>query len=208
MLSANDRGSPLWIGDGEGSEGGGLLISKGILPATFPLNRMVAVVMRKKPTIEFKNKVRYYVVANRMEANIYRSTPEVRFKFLERLKNRLGGLMESELDSDGPGTGWSSAGGGTIRHSLDRTFHHHEKILENFAKEISDYLEDGWRKDLYGELVLVCDPHLLGLMREKLSSHVKKLVLHEINREYLQGSDQEIYAMIQRAIESRSELHL
>lgn len=162
--------------------------------------------MRRKMTIEFQNKVRYYLVANRLEANIYRSAPGVKFKFLERLKNESGRLMESELDSDSPGTGWSSAGKGKIRHSLDRSFHHHEKVLLDFAKTIADYLEGAANEDRFGELVLVCDPHFLGVLRGALATNVKKLVRHEINREYLQGSDQEIHSMILKAIESRAEI--
>jgi protein required for attachment to host cells len=162
--------------------------------------------MRRKMTLEFPNRIRYYLIANRLEANIYRSAPGVQFKFLERLKNDSGRLMESDLDSDSPGTGWSSAGSGTIRHSLDRTFHHHEKVLLDFSKKISDYLDHASLKDQFGELVLVCEPHFLGVLRSVLSARVKKLIRYEINREYLQGSDQEIYKMILRAMASRSEI--
>jgi protein required for attachment to host cells len=155
----------------------------------------------KKPKIEFNPWVRWYVLGNQTEAAIYRSTREMKFKFIERLHHHNGKLKEGDLDSDAPGTGFSSAGDGTIRHSLDHSFHHHEQSVKRFAKSVARYLDRASFDSLFTELILVCEPHFLGLLRAELSDRVLKMVTHEVNREYSYGSDQEMYSLILKAME-------
>jgi protein required for attachment to host cells len=170
---------------------------------SLPLIKRQGGIMKKNPHIEFKPNVRWYLVANRAEAVIYRSSKDVKFKFVERFKHPESRVLEGDLDSDRPGTGFSSAGGGTIRHGLDRTFFHHEQASRQFAKILARHLDRTASEELYSELVLVSEPHFLGLLRAELSERVKRLISHEINREYSQGSDHEVHSLILQAIEAR-----
>jgi protein required for attachment to host cells len=157
--------------------------------------------MIKKPKIEFKTWIRWYVLANQTEASLYRTTRETKFKFIERFHNQAGRKHERDLDSDGPGKSFSSASPSTIHHSLDRSFHHHEFAAKQFAKTVAQRLDHAASEGLYTELVLVCEPQFLGLLRAEISDRVRKLISHEVNREYSNGSDQEMHSLILKAME-------
>jgi protein required for attachment to host cells len=152
--------------------------------------------------LEVRNSVRWYVVANRLEAVFYQDTRDTKFQFVDRLKNPRGNSLEGELDSARPGSGTSSAGNGTIRHGLDRTFHHHERVAKKFAEVIARSLAKKAQEGQFNELVLAAEPHFLGLLRASLSPQVRHLIKSEVNREYAQGSDLELYQNILRAIEA------
>ena len=143
----------------------------------------------------------WYVLANRCDAGIYEDFKDQKFKFKERMKNSRGHLTEGQLDSDRPGSGFSSAGAGTIRHGLDRTFQHHERDATRFARAIANHLTRRKREDAFQGLVLVAEPHFLGLLRQALPRELHGLIRHEIPREYLEGSDAEVKTAIERAIQ-------
>jgi len=142
----------------------------------------------------------WYVLANRTHAVFYEETRNQEFKFRHRMKNPKGHLTEGQLDSDRPGSGISSAAGGTIRHGLDRTFHHHEQNALRFAHAISSRLLEEKRQDSFQGLVLVAEPHFLGLLRKALPSELKPLIQQEVDREYIEGSDAELHSAIQDAL--------
>jgi protein required for attachment to host cells len=153
----------------------------------------------KSPSpIVFSSSVRWYVLANRSEAVIYKDTDSDKFKFVQRLNDPKGKLKESELDSDRPGRGNS---GGSASFSLDRTFHHHEVEAREFAKKIAVSVTEATRDGRVDEIVLACEPHFLGLLRSALPASVKDLVKAEINHEYTYGSDEAIRGQILNAME-------
>ena len=146
--------------------------------------------------------IRWYVLSNRTGAVIYRDYKKNQFEFVNRLENPDGALTEGELDSDRPGTGFSSGGLGTIHHGLDRTFAHHEAQAKSFSRKISQFLAEAQRDEKFTDLVLVAEPHFLGLLRGSLPASVKKMVAHEVNHAYIQGSDQKLKKLVHRALEA------
>lgn len=148
----------------------------------------------------------WYVLANRAEAVFYLNGSDKKFHFIQRLKNKDGTKKEGNLVSDRGGSSASSADG-SIRHSLQQQETHHEHISKQFAKEIADTLESA-RIDLkFDELVLVAEPRFLGLLRAGLSNESKKLIQHEVKKEYVRGSDVQLRASVLKAIkEERSYL--
>jgi protein required for attachment to host cells len=147
-----------------------------------------------------KAKHRWYVLANRVGAVIYEDLPDAPFHFVERMTNPKGHALEGQLDSDRPGMMRSSAGNGTIHHGMDKTFRHHERAAAFFAKAIARKLLAKKRTGKFTEIVIAAEPHFLGLIRQELAPELKPLIAHEINREYLEGSDQEMRKAILRAI--------
>lgn len=146
---------------------------------------------------------RWYIVANRSEAVFYRERKDHLLQFVKRLSNPLGRKTEKELVSDRPGRGFSSSANGSIRHALDRRSNHHEKSARDFARQIAKFLNSAQQDALFSELVLVSEPHFLGLLREELSPATRDMICHEINREYKTGSDQDVSAFIHHAIGRR-----
>lgn len=151
-----------------------------------------------------RKKVKHlYVVANRVEAVFYQGTSKTPFQFLRRFSNPRGRLTELQLDSDQPGRGFSSAAGGTIHHALDQRHIHHEKVAQDFAAQLAHELDTFTGTEDITDITLVAEPHFLGFLRHGLSSTVKNLVKHEINREFTQMSDHELYDQIQTTLKKR-----
>lgn len=141
---------------------------------------------------------RWYLVANRAEAKIYQDRPKHHFEFVMKLENPEGRLTETELDSDRPGRGYASASNrnGVLSHGLDKTSIRHETTAKRFAAEIAKILESGAHEDKFRDLVLVAEPHFLGLLRAVISPKVKDRIELEIIREFAQGNDKELREFI------------
>lgn len=152
--------------------------------------------------LDLSVKTRWYVVANRVEAVLYRDRPEHPFEFVERLSNPKGRLTEAELDSDRPGRSFSSAPGSTVRHGLDQRHVHHEQAAVQFAHHIGQVLWHALLDHQFARLVIVAEPHFLGLIRQSLPEQVTRLIEHEIPREFHEGSDAELRDYILRKIQT------
>jgi protein required for attachment to host cells len=146
--------------------------------------------------------VTWFVVASRTDAVFYYDGDDHKFHFINRLSNPLGNEHERELDSDRPGSGVSSAAGGTIRHALDRRSFRHERVAETFARKIADSLESSLNEKRFSSLVLVAEPHFLGLLRSALPEAVSQTIKNEVGREYPDSSDAEIRERIFRILEN------
>jgi len=150
--------------------------------------------------IDLTNPDQWFLVANRASAEIYREGPDHAFFLVTRLVNPDGSLQERELDADKPGRGFSSAGGGTIHHALDRRSHQHEEVARKFTKLIIRKLEEVVIENNATNIVLIAEPHFLGLMRDALSPKLKKLVKTTINKEFGLRSTREMHQLIQSEI--------
>lgn len=144
-----------------------------------------------------------FVVASRTEAVFYKEDLLHHFQFVNRLENPRGRKSENELSSDRPGRGISSASS-TFHHALDRTWNKHETVAKKFSKKISKYLVQGAQENRFDEIVLVAEPHFLGLLREEIPPSVRSMIKHTINRELARGSDQELHDHIMRIIKTRA----
>ena len=147
--------------------------------------------------------IRWYVVASRVDSAIYSDGDEDHhFHLVSRIKNEDGRLTEGELDSDKPGRGFSSAGG-QVRHALDRRSKQHEEVVLKFSHQIAEALERARGENRFEELVLVAEPHFLGLLRDSLSLEMKKMIKGEVGKEYnqhVQVSEIELRAHILDAL--------
>lgn len=150
-----------------------------------------------------KNKVRWYVVANRTDASIYTEERDTPFSFLKRVSDPLGKMMERNLDSDRPGRGFSSArktGRGVTRHALDRTFKRHETAGIRFARRVAQVIAEASWKHEFHELVLISEPRFLGYLRTELPLSVKKKIKKEIRREWVDCTEYEIQKLLAQTI--------
>ena len=145
---------------------------------------------------------RWYLVANRGEAAIYADSREQKFAFVERFTDPQAHLTESELVSDRPGRSFSHSGGGVVKHAYEPRVNHHEEAAIRFARKLAEELETAQRNGRFDELVLVAEPHFLGLLRGALPPASRELIKHEVRREYAQGSPEEIRELVLRAIEA------
>jgi protein required for attachment to host cells len=134
--------------------------------------------------LDLSVKTRWYVVANRTEAVIYAEDRGQPFHFIERLLNLEGSLQEHELVSDRPGRNASPAAAWTYRHGYSSKVDKHEHVAHTFAKRIAERLRQGRNESRFRDLVLVAEPHFMGVLRGKLDSATQSKVSYEVKREY------------------------
>jgi protein required for attachment to host cells len=123
----------------------------------------------------------WILVAHRGGARLLESTgPGEGLALRQDLPNPQGKLKSKDLGSDEPGRAFDSHGG---RHSFSQHQEPAAHLTEQFAKQLAALLEDGRTHNRYAHLVLVAEPHLLGLLRAALSAPTAALVTKTFDRD-------------------------
>ncbi len=151
---------------------------------------------------DFKAKRLWFVMFNRTEATTLKATAQGKFSRVERFENPQGNWANSDLESDRAGRGSSSASGGgrgTIHHLLDRKVSKTDVIARRFARKVALFLLTAKGKDRFEELVLVAEPHLLGVLKKNLPATLRKSVIRDLPREYPQGKDHKIQVVLRKS---------
>lgn len=141
-----------------------------------------------------------YVVANRTEAVFYEEDLKTPFHFIRRVSNPRGRKSEIELVSDRQGRVASSSAGPKLRHGLEPKMTKHEQNAIRFAGRIGREIESIRSTTQIEGIILVAEPHFLGLLREELGPKTTRILRAEIPREYAEGSDRAIQTKIQKAL--------
>jgi len=123
----------------------------------------------------------WILVAHRGGARIFESAGLKRdLKLWQDIPHPQGKLKNRDIDSDKPGRGINSHGARTsFQQAQGPTAH----IAEQFAKQLAELLNDGRMKRLYMRLVLVAEPHFLGLLHAALSLESTALVTASIPKD-------------------------
>lgn len=150
--------------------------------------------------LDFGAKSRWFVVANRAEAGIYREQ-EDKLLLVDQFFNPEGKLQEKNLVADRPGDSKSSYKLTKAGHGLDSRTHKHEEAAKKFAQEIGRRLEQELHKDGFTELVLVAEPHFLGMLRASLPEKVRRCVKRELKQEFVKRRESELRKFIMSAME-------
>ncbi len=147
--------------------------------------------------------LRWYVLVTRIDASIFigRGAAE-KLEFVEKFVNPEGLLQERELVSDKPGRKFSTAGG-NVRNDIGQQTPHHEMSARRFVRKISALLKEAYSAKQFDELVLVAEPHMLGLLRKAMPKQLQATVRHEVGHEY-RASDKSLGKKIQAAILEKS----
>ena len=140
--------------------------------------------------LNLAQKNRWFVIANKSNMTIYSEPGDQKFHFIDRLTNDDGRVREGDLEADRAGRSDSSSGAGA--HASDRSNHKHEEIARKWAAKISLRLNEGALKNDFEEMILVAEPHFLGILRDELPAPMMKKVIAQIPKEYTRGSDTEI----------------
>lgn len=124
----------------------------------------------------------WIIVAHRTEAKIfsYDNRKNADVEFVTKLENPRGRLKAQDINADKPGvfSGAPSHGSGLERHESPT-----ERIAQEFAKKIGDYLELSRQKQSFEELVLVADANFLGRLRGVLSKPLTACVARAISKD-------------------------
>ncbi len=73
-------------------------------------------------------------------------------------------------------------------HAVGTDFSVKEHEANIFSKDLADFLEKHRNNNSYKYLVIMAAPNFLGLLREKFSSSLKSLIIHEVNNNLVKAS--------------------
>ena len=121
----------------------------------------------------------WIVVAHRTGAKIfsYEHKNGSTVDFVAKLDNPRGRLKAQEINADKPGVFSSLMAHGT---RLVKQQSPTERIAQEFAKKIVDYLEEARRNHSFDDLVLIADPHFLGRLRLLTGKSLKNCIAREV----------------------------
>ena len=107
---------------------------------------------------------------------------------IRRLEHPEGRLKESELVTDQPGRARESLAQGHAIQEGNAT--EHEATL--FAGEIIQLLDKARQEGKFESLVLIAPPHFLGIIRQKLTGPLEKLVIQSVDKNLVSADESTI----------------
>ncbi|MCK9394402.1 MAG: host attachment protein [Methylobacter sp.] len=125
-------------------------------------------------------KLTWILVADNTRVRIFSAdTPSSPLEEIEDFSHVEGRLHDREMTSDLPGKIKSVGAGG---HAFEQPTDPKKHEADNFAHSVAQYLEDAHNAHKFEQLLIVSEPSFLGLLRNQLSDHVKKLVQFELDK--------------------------
>jgi len=139
--------------------------------------------------------VTWIVVADRSRARILATTNDDALDLVEiaDLANPVGALKAGEAEADDQG--YHAGRPGYLESCEPRTDHEH-KTAQPFAQQIVSRLESGRNSQQFGHLVLVAAPLFLGVLRQKLSQPLARMVELEVDKDYSKRSVDDIAGLL------------
>ncbi|HFE48035.1 MAG TPA: host attachment protein [Chromatiaceae bacterium] len=99
-------------------------------------------------------------------------------------------LKNSDLDSDGRGRSFDSAGQG--RHAVEPQVDSHEMQAVRFAHELCAHLREKALEKAFSRIYILAAPGFLGKLRDCLDDNVKKRISGEISKNVARESPEAI----------------
>ena len=127
------------------------------------------------------------VVVNRTKAKIFVdqvgpvNRPVKGLKLIEELKNPLGRERNKALQNSKPSMGRSPTSVGP--HSMTGEKNPHEDAAVEFAKKVCLHLEKNQYNKNFEGLVLVAEPHFMGLLKKKMKKKLRDSVVQWVNKD-------------------------
>lgn len=136
----------------------------------------------------------WYVVANQKEVNIYtESGYPNKMKLVRCIMNPLANSKKSELLSHKAGMSVKSLGGaGAVFNMRVKRTDPKEAALAQFAKEISEFLNEAHENKEYESLIVAAEPHFMGKIKAAFKAPLKKSVEQWINKDLQKLSQKDL----------------
>lgn len=104
-----------------------------------------------------------------------------KLSLVENISHDEGRLKNCEIDSDRPGRAFDRAS--SARHAMEPTEAPHERAAKDFAHALAASLKRARLSSKFERLVLVAEPHFLGLLRAELDPITKSLVIASVPKD-------------------------
>jgi protein required for attachment to host cells len=146
----------------------------------------------------------WIVVAHQAGVRIFRrNRPVDGIELVERMDHPSGRLRDHDIDTDRPGRshtptpatqsrGPQGAGHNYRKHGFSPRVMPHEMDSIRFNQQIAHHLETARAQNRFFKLVLVAEPHELGLLKESLDKKTADCVIATLNKNLAKVRDLEI----------------
>jgi protein required for attachment to host cells len=123
----------------------------------------------------------WILVAHRGGARLFESKQTDKdLSLLDDIPHPQGRLKSKDMGTDKPGRSVDSHG---TRHALVQEQEPAAHVAELFSKHLARLLDDGRLQRRYDQLVLVAEPHFLGILRAALSAETAALVTAAVSKD-------------------------
>jgi protein required for attachment to host cells len=141
----------------------------------------------------------WVVVAHQAGARFfeYRGVPKA-LTLLRELDNPDGMKRNRELESDRPGSASPGANGGNVQRAMSHEQTAHERVVQNFAREIADALRKARAQNEVDGLVLVAEPGFLGELTGALDRPTSRLVEAKVHKDLASANATEILQYVNK----------
>ena len=147
----------------------------------------------------------WFLIAHRAGARIFAQQgikPEL--QLVRRFENAEGKLKTSELVSDRQGRSYSGNMAG--HNAVGGTDAPRQHVLENFARELGDFLEQEAAKNAFTSLVLIAEPHVLGDLKKTLGKGAAGRLRETLAKDFVNVSDHEMASHLEGVLCVREEI--
>lgn len=135
----------------------------------------------------------WILVADSAHARIMATTARTAMPTeVTRLEHPESRLKESELVSDQPGRSRETRAQG---HAMDEASATAQEEAA-FADEIVHTLDKARQEGRFSDLILVANPHFLGVLRQKLNGPLEKAVVQSVDKNLVNESESVIHQNI------------
>lgn len=136
----------------------------------------------------------WILVANRTEAKIfeYQNKNDSRVQYVTKLENPRGRLRAGDINADKPGDWKSLMGAGTQLTKLEKQQTPTDRVAQEFAKKVTEFLDSELKQQKFNNLVLISDPHFLGRLRGLFSKELKRSIIKEVTKDLGAVTTQEL----------------
>ena len=135
----------------------------------------------------------WYLIAQRAGARIFEQEGiKSELHLIRRFENPEGRLRTNELVSDRQGRSDSSGSAGHIAVGGDDAQRNH--VLDTFAHKLGSFLESEAEHNSFMSLVLVAEPHVLGVLKSAMGTGTSRLLRDSLAKDLIHVSDHDMAA--------------
>jgi protein required for attachment to host cells len=143
----------------------------------------------------------WILVAQRAQAKIYEhSKKKDELKLLHEVDHPEGRLQNKDIDADRPARNRSAGSGKFSVYAREQEAKEH--VSEVFAKKLTEMLDKSQTQNKFANLILVAEPHFLGLLRQNLKPPVAAKVCQTVNKDVAHFSDHELKQKLHEIVNS------
>lgn len=138
----------------------------------------------------------WILIANASCARILCNTgPKKGLELVSELNHPQSREKRMDLTSDRPGRVDGKGHGAFVQQTDPK-----KNEADHFALEVAKSLERGRVNNDYGRLILVASNPFMGLLKNRLDSHVMEMVSETIEKDYTKSNDRDLASHLQHVV--------